>query len=237
MTRGLSSGPLPPRRSSQQALPGKLTSSLDYDILLDTLISYRPFLPPAALARLLIMRFMWTLQQPPADYHPTEIKRQEVVRKIVRLRTMLVMRCWLQVFFRVDFVHNKEARDVLVLKLVRRLKRIVRECKDAYNRDVQTEFELGQKDSPIAPSAAPLPPVRHNANPVPPEEQNAEDIDLSDLSPRPSVDYDRLAGRSAAEQYAHMATYGKPNPSSQLRESIRGLADFVAPHQTATVET
>ncbi|EJT96474.1 hypothetical protein DACRYDRAFT_120076, partial [Dacryopinax primogenitus] len=87
----------------------QLTSSLDYDILLDTLISYRPFLPPAALARLLIMRFMWTLQQPPADYHPTEIKRQEVVRKIVRLRTMLVMRCWLQVFFRVDFVHNKEA--------------------------------------------------------------------------------------------------------------------------------
>ncbi|EJU00241.1 ras GEF [Dacryopinax primogenitus] len=225
----------------------QLTSSLDYDILLDTLISYRPFLPPAALARLLIMRFMWTLQQPPADYHPTEIKRQEVVRKIVRLRTMLVMRCWLQVFFRVDFVHNKEARDVLVgwmncmerepeiqarddvLKLVRRLKRIVRECKDAYNRDVQTEFELGLKDLPIAPSAAPLPPVRHNANPVPPEEQNTEDIDLSDLSPRPSVDYDRLAGRSAAEEYAHLATYGKPNPSSQRRESIRGLADFVAP--------
>ncbi|KZT53162.1 ras GEF [Calocera cornea HHB12733] len=222
----------------------QLTSSLDYDILLDTLISYRPFLPPSALARLLIARFMWTLQPPPTWLHPADVQRQEVVRKIVRLRTMLVMRCWLQVFFRVDFVHNKEARDVLVgwmnrmerepevqarddvLKLVRRLKRIVRECKDAYNRDVQTEFELGMKDSPIAPSAAPLPPARSNSHPVPPEEQNTDDIDLSDLSPRPSVDYDRLAGRTAAEEYAHLATYGKPNPSSKGRESIRGLAEF-----------
>ncbi|KZO97598.1 ras GEF [Calocera viscosa TUFC12733] len=222
----------------------QLTSSLDYDILLDTLISYRPFFPPSALARLLITRFMWTLQPPPTWLHPSDVQRQEVVRKIVRLRTMLVMRCWLQVFFRVDFVHNKEARDVLigwmnrmerepeiqarddVLKLVRRLKRIVRECKDAYNRDVQTEFELGMKDSPIAPSAAPLPPARSNSNPIPPEEQNTEDIDLSDLSPRPSVDYDRLAGRSAAEEYAHLATYGKPNPSSKGRESIRGIAEF-----------
>lgn len=77
----------------------QLTSELDYDELLNFLLTYRTYITPIDLCHLLICRFHWALEKPTS-------KQDEMVRRIIRVRTFIAIRYWLLTFFREDFLPN-----------------------------------------------------------------------------------------------------------------------------------
>jgi Gdp/GTP exchange factor required for growth at low temperatures len=81
----------------------QLTSELNYDELLIFFLTYRTYISPLDLGYLLICRFHWALSQPTSTH-------DEMVRRIVRVRTFIAIRYWLLTFFNVDFVPNLELR-------------------------------------------------------------------------------------------------------------------------------
>ena len=84
----------------------QLTSALDYDELLIFFLTYRSYITALDLCHLLICRFHWALGRS-AD------GGDDMVRRIVRVRTFVAIRYWLLTFFAVDFVPNRELRLVL----------------------------------------------------------------------------------------------------------------------------
>ncbi len=84
----------------------QLTSALDYDELLVFFLTYRSYITAIDLCHLLICRFHWALGRS-AD------GGDEMVRRVVRVRTFVAIRYWLLTFFAVDFVPNRELRLLL----------------------------------------------------------------------------------------------------------------------------
>ncbi|KAG7443324.1 ras GEF [Guyanagaster necrorhizus] len=123
----------------------QMTSELNYDELLDFFLTYRTYIGAVDLCHLLICRFHWALQKhnSPSD---------EMVRRIVRVRTFVAFRYWLLTFFTVDFLPNRELRllfaswlNALIrdpilekhsdgLSIVKKLKKIAQDCKKAHTR-------------------------------------------------------------------------------------------------------
>jgi hypothetical protein len=81
----------------------QLTSDLNYDELLNFFLTYRTYISAVDLCHLLICRFHWALQQPLSP-------QDEVVRRVVRVRTFVAIRYWLLTFFTVDFLPDRELR-------------------------------------------------------------------------------------------------------------------------------
>ena len=81
----------------------QLTSELNYDELLIFFLTYRTYVSAVDLGHLLICRFHWALGE-------AATSRDEMVRRIVRVRTFTAIRYWLLTFFDVDFVPNRELR-------------------------------------------------------------------------------------------------------------------------------
>lgn len=81
----------------------QLTSELNYDELLIFFLTYRTYISALDLGHLLISRFHWALSQPTSTH-------DEMVRRIVRVRTFIAIRYWLLTFFNVDFVPNPDLR-------------------------------------------------------------------------------------------------------------------------------
>ncbi|KAH8980465.1 hypothetical protein EDB92DRAFT_1953933 [Lactarius akahatsu] len=84
----------------------QLTSALDYDELLVFFLTYRSYITALDLCHLLICRFHWALGRS-AD------GGDDMVRRVVRVRTFVAIRYWLLTFFAVDFVPNRELRLML----------------------------------------------------------------------------------------------------------------------------
>jgi hypothetical protein len=84
----------------------QLTSALDYDELLVFFLTYRSYISALDLCHLLTCRFHWALGRS-AD------GGDEMVRRVVRVRTFVAIRYWLLTFFAVDFVPNRELRLLL----------------------------------------------------------------------------------------------------------------------------
>jgi GDP/GTP exchange factor required for growth at low temperature len=81
----------------------QLTSELNYDELLIFFLTYRTYVSAVDLCHLLICRFHWAVE-------PTGVPHDDMVKKIVRVRTFIAIRYWLLTFFTVDFVPNRELR-------------------------------------------------------------------------------------------------------------------------------
>lgn len=81
----------------------QLTSDLNYDELLDFFLTYRTYISALDLCHLLICRFHWSLGKSAGS-------QDEMVRRIVRVRTFVAIRYWLLTFFNVDFLPNRELR-------------------------------------------------------------------------------------------------------------------------------
>lgn len=81
----------------------QLTSTLDYDELLNFFLTYRNYVSAVDVCNFLICRFHWALQKLPS-------KQDEAVRRVVRVRTFVAIRYWLLTFFTVDFIPNRELR-------------------------------------------------------------------------------------------------------------------------------
>ncbi|KAL7310383.1 Guanine nucleotide exchange factor lte1 [Mucor circinelloides] len=116
----------------------KLTITLDYTFMTDFFLTYRDFLDSADLCQLLVLRFYWAL------------KNDEESRRIVRIRTFVVLRHWLNNYFVHDFIGNRPLRIILTeflnglprhplvqtsprdQRIVKILKRVVRRLKKLY---------------------------------------------------------------------------------------------------------
>ncbi|KAJ6539928.1 hypothetical protein B0H10DRAFT_2245371 [Mycena sp. CBHHK59/15] len=123
----------------------QLTSDLSYDELLNFFLTYRTYISAVDLCHLLICRFHWALQQPMSP-------QDEVVRRVVRVRTFVAIRYWLLTFFTVDFLPDRELRllvsnwlNTLIrdpiltkhndgLSIVRKLKKVAKDCKKVHTR-------------------------------------------------------------------------------------------------------
>ncbi|OZJ03382.1 hypothetical protein BZG36_04486 [Bifiguratus adelaidae] len=140
-TRQVPNDPPPKQISaaSVEKLVGKLTSTLDYNFLTDFFLTYRTFIEPLELCQLLILRFRWAFAN------------NEEKRRLVRIRTFVVIRHWLQNYFVHDFVSNRPLRHTLVAylnelrhdKMVRessRDRRIVKSLRDLFFRLKQLNY-------------------------------------------------------------------------------------------------
>ncbi|KAI8393436.1 ras guanine nucleotide exchange factor domain-containing protein [Radiomyces spectabilis] len=121
-----------------EKLVEKLTNTLDYTFMTDFFLTYRSFISPVQLCKLLILRFRWSLQN----------NKEE--RCIVRIRTFVVLRHWLLNYFVHDFIPDRELRIVLTSflnalpchptirrskrdqRIVKGLKRVIRRLKKIY---------------------------------------------------------------------------------------------------------
>ncbi|KAJ6578832.1 hypothetical protein DFH09DRAFT_1030705 [Mycena vulgaris] len=123
----------------------QLTSDLSYDELLNFFLTYRTYISAIDLCHLLICRFHWALQQ-------AQSPQDEVVRRVVRVRTFVAIRYWLLTFFTVDFLPDRELRLLVAhwlntlirdpiltkhvdgLSIVRKLKKVAKDCKKVHTR-------------------------------------------------------------------------------------------------------
>ena len=118
----------------------QLTSELNYDELLVFFLTYRTYVSAVDLCHLLICRFHWALESssssPPSaagsarsSYRLSSnpemgnrpvlgstltvkdnLSNDDMVKRIVRVRTFIAIRYWLLTFFAIDFVPNRELR-------------------------------------------------------------------------------------------------------------------------------
>ncbi|KDQ17002.1 hypothetical protein BOTBODRAFT_222502 [Botryobasidium botryosum FD-172 SS1] len=167
----------------------QLTSEIDYDELLNFFLAYRAYISSVDLCHLLICRFHWALE-------PTGTSQDDTVRKIVRVRTFIAIRYWLMTFFRFDFLPNQElcrlfttwlntlpkdevvSKNADALNIVRKLKKVVRECKATYVR--QGSFESVERPFSSITSVMSAPPRTFK----PSMDLDDPDVDL-DFAPRP----------------------------------------------------
>ncbi|KAL0952471.1 hypothetical protein HGRIS_006737 [Hohenbuehelia grisea] len=123
----------------------QLTSDLNYDELLNFFMTYRTYVSAVDLCHLLICRFHWALGQSSSPH-------DEMVRRVVRVRTFVAIRYWLLTFFIVDFTPNRDLRllvanwlNTLVqdpilkkhpdgLSIVRKLRKVAKDCRKANTR-------------------------------------------------------------------------------------------------------
>ncbi|KAI9301075.1 hypothetical protein BJ944DRAFT_272024, partial [Cunninghamella echinulata] len=109
-----------------------------YEFMTDFFLTYRSFISPTQLCKLIILRFRWALENDDAE------------RRIVRIRTFVVMRHWLLNYFVHDFIPSRDLRVVLTTflnvlpshplvkssprdqRIVKGLKRVVRRLKKVY---------------------------------------------------------------------------------------------------------
>ena len=115
----------------------QLTSELNYDELLIFFLTYRTYVSAVDLCHLLICRFHWALESPSSSPPSTTgsarssyrlfsnpetrgfgnsltvkeaSENNDMVKRVVRVRTFIAIRYWLLTFFAIDFVPNRELR-------------------------------------------------------------------------------------------------------------------------------
>ncbi|KAJ6464298.1 hypothetical protein C8R47DRAFT_1057447 [Mycena vitilis] len=172
----------------------QLTSDLSYDELLNFFLTYRTYINAVDLCHLLICRFHWALQQPSST-------QDEMVRRVVRVRTFVAIRYWLLTFFTVDFMPDRELRLLVArwlntlirdpiltkhtdgLSIVRKLKKVAKDCKKVHTR-------APSKPKQPRPTSVKPPPESHGhvlgesfaaATRKAPAEDEDSDVDLDFL--------------------------------------------------------
>ncbi|KAI5480686.1 guanine nucleotide exchange factor LTE1 [Pseudohyphozyma bogoriensis] len=90
-----------------ERLVAELTAKIEVELLASFFLTYRSFVRPIDLLRLLICRFEWAMEEPKDQQDDEE-------RRIVRVRTFVVLRHWLLNHFADDFVPDRQLRTALV---------------------------------------------------------------------------------------------------------------------------
>ncbi|GAA5888349.1 hypothetical protein JCM6882_008589 [Rhodosporidiobolus microsporus] len=139
-----------------ERLVAELTSQISADLLADFFLTYRHYLAPLDLLNLLLTRFDWAMAPPSpavaASLSAAEAAEDDALRRVVRVRTFVVLRYWLMnSHFMEDFYPSREMRSTLTtwlnersradspfrasqkdLRLIKQLKKTVRRCKEVY---------------------------------------------------------------------------------------------------------
>ncbi|KAK4049988.1 Guanine nucleotide exchange factor lte1 [Microbotryomycetes sp. JL201] len=126
-----------------ERLVAELTSKIDAELLVTFFLTFRSYLEPMDLMRLLITRFSWAIQH-------DDTPEGDAERRIVRVRTFVVLRHWLLNHFMDDFYPNRELRTLFTtwlnesskapefkasqkdMRLIKGLKKVVRKVKETY---------------------------------------------------------------------------------------------------------
>ncbi|KAJ1970824.1 Guanine nucleotide exchange factor lte1 [Dimargaris xerosporica] len=94
----------------------KLTTEVDYAFLSDFFLTFREFLAPMDLCRLLFLRFAWATTEVTTPNEAAD-QQQRIAdnnhHKMVRIRLFIVLRFWLKNYFLVDFLHSRPLRFAL----------------------------------------------------------------------------------------------------------------------------
>lgn len=130
--------------ASTACLVAEITAEYDANLRGDFFYTYREFMKPLDLLELLILRFEWAMSDPTSA-------EDEARRRIVRVRTYVVIKDWLQLHFEFDFLPNRALRQRLTtwlntmakderilsrsadLSIVNSLRKIVRGLKQTYS--------------------------------------------------------------------------------------------------------
>ncbi|KAJ1924564.1 Guanine nucleotide exchange factor lte1 [Tieghemiomyces parasiticus] len=156
--------PAPPllMAAAVERLISKLTTEVDYAYLSDFFLTYREFLSPRDLCRLLFLRFTWATRGDDND------------RKLVRIRVFIVLRFWLRNYFLMDFAHSQELRHCFTRHLLEiatspachgsarearmliELEKIMQELATIHFRDLRVRCQ-----TPILFPSMPIPPQPH----------------------------------------------------------------------------
>ncbi|KAH8831215.1 hypothetical protein DL96DRAFT_1586895, partial [Flagelloscypha sp. PMI_526] len=149
----------------------QLTSEMSYDELLNFFITYRTYVSAVDLCHLLICRFHWSLQK------PSSLEEPAIWKKI----SAFVGLFWLLTFFAVDFVPNLELRRLISgwlntlvkdpilkdgsggsegLNTVKKLKKVVKDCKRAHVRVVDPKASPPRSRSSTTASSTSPPQSR-----------------------------------------------------------------------------
>ncbi|TNY24131.1 hypothetical protein DMC30DRAFT_413608 [Rhodotorula diobovata] len=216
----------PPQQQQQRVLMAatverlvaELTSQIVPDLLAEFFLTFRHYLSPLSLLRLLIARFEWATPSPATALSAED----DALRRVVRVRTFVVLRYWLLNHFADDFTPSREVRTALTtwlnaaarderlrssprdLRLVKGLKKTARRCKAA--------FILGPGPGPAG--AAPA----HAQGP------SEDDLDLD-------FGASHLGARSALEETHPAASAAAAQPSGGFA-SLRSRSGLAAlqPH-------
>lgn len=131
--------------ASMPYIVSELTSHIDNRFMTDFFYTYRAYTTAHELLRLLIARFKWSLS-------PAATAKGEPKRKIVRVRTYVVIKYWISNFFAMDFLPNRALRLQFTswlnalsqdpdlqrrpadMAIVKSLKKMVRNLKAAYEK-------------------------------------------------------------------------------------------------------
>ncbi|GAA5960922.1 hypothetical protein JCM3765_007540 [Sporobolomyces pararoseus] len=126
-----------------ERLVAELTSQISVELLSDFFLTYRHYLSPLDLLHLLLTRFDWAML-------PSTSSEDDALRRVVRVRTFVVLRYWLLNHFMDDFYPSKEMRSGLTgwlnasakdykfrenqkdARLIKNLKKTVRKCKETF---------------------------------------------------------------------------------------------------------
>ncbi|GAA5861991.1 hypothetical protein JCM8547_001550 [Rhodosporidiobolus lusitaniae] len=175
-----------------ERLVAELTSQISAELLPFFFLTYRHFLAPLDLLRLLLTRFDWTLLPPSSSSPPSP--EDEATRRIVRVRTFVVLRYWLMnSHFLEDFYPSREMRGMLTgwlnergrderlrvkgregeMKLIKQLKKTVRRVRDMYGPTGLV---------PRPPPSASIAAARKN-----PDSGSGEDVDFDEQPVVPPV--------------------------------------------------
>ncbi|GAA5988692.1 hypothetical protein JCM5350_003852 [Sporobolomyces pararoseus] len=159
-----------------ERLVAELTSQISVELLSDFFLTYRHYLSPLDLLHLLLTRFDWAMS-------PSASSEDDALRRVVRVRTFVVLRYWLLNHFMDDFYPSKEMRSGLTgwlnasakdpkfrenqkdARLIKNLKKTVRKCKET--------FVLGRQPG----GGVPTPTTREAPQIVEPR-LSEEDVDL-----------------------------------------------------------
>ncbi|KAH9943754.1 ras GEF [Amylocystis lapponica] len=241
----------------------QLTSELNYDELLIFFLTYRTYVSAVDLGHLLICRFHWALGEPTSS-------RDETIRRIVRVRTFTAIRYWLLTFFNVDFAPNRELRVLFAdwlnslrrdpvlqrhkdaLKIVRQLRKVVLDCKDAYLRKGKgtTARQSSERSDPPGLRAAQIGDLsggrftESNKKPGDTELDESDiDLDFDGGEPSQSFGADAVSVVGSSPQPVELAMlrqplnltflqYGKQNAASFPRHPVPHPVLLPVPHNT-----
>ncbi|KAG8827377.1 hypothetical protein FRC19_003526 [Serendipita sp. 401] len=155
----------------------QLTSENESFELVYFFLTYRIYISGVDLCHLLICRFHWALEEPSS-------KQDETVRAMVRARTYKMIRHWLLMWFKIDFASNPDLCQALTnwvntlrkdpaleharlrdaLDMVKRTKKLIRECKAENERERAAQEEASNLSSRHAlASSTPDPNLINNS--------------------------------------------------------------------------
>lgn len=207
----------------------ELTSQISSDLLSIFFLTYRAFLSPLHLLHLLIARFEWAMQPPcsPAD---------EASRRIVRVRTFVVLRHWLLNHFMDDFFPSREVRKGLTEWLNRSARaphirqspkdaRLIKGLKKVCRRLKEMHVVLGPGDASEARRAMEEVGMEGAPKSVAAAGHSDEDIDL-DLDVH--EDGTATAGHNTLTPPPSAATHERGRISSFLHHHTKSAPDLAS---------